>query len=245
MSDETQVATETENTVEPNEVAEVVTAEATEQAEPQVSEKDERGRAIARMERRINRKHAEAAAAHERVRMLEERLQSYEKDKPAEKVEVDLAEFESAVERRAAEKAAQAEFTKQCNAVAAKGKAEFPDFSESIANVAVEMPLFDRKGGATPAMQVVLEADNPPALLNYLGKNPDVVSELADLTPTQLSRRLDRIEREIAAAPKTSSAPKPLTPVKATATETGLASAKTDEEWARLREKELKERRAR
>lgn len=243
MTEETLVAATTEIPADQtNETPEVVTPEPAEQTEPQASDKDERDKAIARMERRINRKHAEAAAANERVRMLEERLAGFEKQQPAEKIEVDPSELEKTVIERAREIARAERFTEQCNAVAAKGRQEFPDFQDAVASVATEIPLFDRRGGPTPAMQVMLEADNPPALLHYLGKNPDVVSELADLSPTQIARRLDRIEREMSQKPKTSQAPKPLEPISAKAVSKD-PSEMTDKEFAEWRKRSIAQRR--
>jgi hypothetical protein len=248
MSEETQAApvAEAQNTAtEPtSQTPEVVTPETT--AEPeQASEQDERDKAIKRMERRINRKHAEAAEAKAERDWLKQRLEQYEAQRaPEEKQEVDPRDFERAVTQRAQEVAEAREFDRQCNEVAAKGAKKFPDFQDAVNTLTSELPLFDSKGAPTPAMRVVLEADNPPALLHYLGKNPDLASELADLTPTQLSRRLDRIEREMA-TPKTSNAPKPLEPVKAAASESGLSAAKSDQEWAALRDKDLQARRVR
>jgi hypothetical protein len=82
-------------------------------------------------------------------------------------------------------------------------------------------------------MQVVMEAEAPAAVLHYLGTNPDLAADLADLSPTQLARRLDRIEREMADAGKASvsSAPRPLTPVKASGSATKDPSQMTDAEY--------------
>lgn len=240
MSDQELVApvAETQNTAtEQTNELDVVTPEATAEVKEQTSEKDERDRAIKRMERRIDRKHAEAAVANERVRVLEERLASVEKAQPApEKVEVDPRELERVIEERTAERTRIQTLNKQCDAVAEEGKKKFKDFDVALAAVRAEIPLFDQKG-ATPALQVILEADQPAALLHYLGTNPDVVSELADLTPTQLARRLDRIEREMAAKPKTSAAPKPIEPVSGKATASLAYSPEmTDTQYAKWRE---------
>jgi chromosome segregation ATPase len=196
-------------------------------------EKDERDKAIARMERRINRKHAEAAEAKAERDFLREQLQKYEAQRePEETTEVDPKQFERAVSQKAAELAESREFDRQCNEVAAKGAKKFSDFQDAVNALTAELPLFDKRG-PTAAMKVVLEADKPEALLHYLGKNLDLASELADLTPTQLSRRLDRIEREMA-TPKTSAAPKPLDPVKPQATASNQPrDSDSVEEWMR------------
>jgi hypothetical protein len=91
-------------------------------------------------------------------------------------------------------------------------------------------------------MEVVLESDKPEALLYHLGKNPDLAAELTDLSPTQLARKLDRIERDMASAlkPKSSNAPKPLEPVKGVASDSELGPNLSDAEWMRRREAQIK-----
>jgi hypothetical protein len=214
MNTETAPVAEVENTAtdlpETEETAQAETPETDAEASPQESEKDWREAALKRAERRINKKHAEAAQERARADLLAERLAKYETQQTAEKVEVDPRDYETRVRAEAKEIARMERVNEQCTAIADEGAKKFPGFREAIASVAQDMPLFDRGGKPTAAMEVVLEADKPAALLSWLGKNPDVVADLADLTPTQLSRRLDRIERDMAAAPKTSAAPKPL-----------------------------------
>jgi hypothetical protein len=62
-----------------------------------------------------------------------------------------------------------------------------------------------------------------------------------------LAKRLATIERELGdkSKPKTSNAPKPLEPVKATSSDSDLGPGLSDAEWLKRREAQLKERRAR
>lgn len=212
------VDTTLNQSTDPTAAPEVVTPEATPEVDPAEAEKLERDKSIRRMERRIDRKHAEAAEAKARVSYLEEQLrQQAPRPTEEEPAPVTRVQFEQAVAERAKELSRIGRFNDQCDAIAAKGKKEFPDFTDTISSLSADLPLFDGRGQPTAAMQIVLEADNPSALLHYLGKNPDIASELADLTPIQLARRLDRIEREMKPTRSPSSAPKPLEPVKGTA----------------------------
>jgi chromosome segregation ATPase len=239
MTEETLAAPVAPAEIPATEITEPV-VETTEQTEAP-PEKDERDKAIARMERRINRKHAEAAEAKAERDFLREQLQKFESQKDPEEPEVDPKHIAREVERRAAQLAEAREFDRQCNEVAATGATKFKDFQSAVNALASELPLFGRDGSPTPAMKVVLEAEKPAALLYHLGKNPDLASELADLTPTQLSRRLDRIEREMA-TPKTSAAPKPLDPVKATASGSKEPKDMTDAEFAAWRRSQIAKR---
>lgn len=84
----------------------------------------------------------------------------------------------------------------------------------------------------------ILEADDPAALLHYLGSNPDAAAELHGLTATQAARRIARIEIEMGKAkePKQSNAPKPITSLKSTTKdEGGLSDSLSTEEWIKRR----------
>ena len=113
----------------------------------------------------------------------------------------------------------------RCDEVAAKGEKAFPDFAEKVKELSAELPIIDRQGRPTPTMEAILDSDDPARLSHYLGSNPEVAAELADLNPRQQARRLALIERDMDAQPerKPSSAPTPLTPVKP-----GAASAAPD-----------------
>jgi hypothetical protein len=217
---------------------EVAIPETPEEA-PELTDAERHAKTVKAMERRLNRKHAQAAQAEERARMLEERLARLEtpatKDEPA----VD----ENAIREKAREIARLERITEQSNEVYSKGKQKFTDFDDAIKAVIAETgPLIDSKGFPTAIGQVVLESDNPHVLLHHLGNNPDLAADLADLTPTQVARRIARIEAEMTAKPKTSAAPKPLGTVKPAAVTNDLSSDLDTAEWMRRREKQLRER---
>jgi hypothetical protein len=94
-------------------------------------------------------------------------------------------------------------------------------------------------------MEAVLDSDKPAELLYFLGKNPDLASELVGLSPAQLGRRIARLETQMAeqAKPKTSAAPRPLDPVRGGSSDNELRSDLSTDEWMRRREKQLQERR--
>jgi hypothetical protein len=195
-----------------------------------------------RMQRRIDRKHAAAATAMAENAYLKQQLdelrgtgKTEQKQETADPVA--LAREMSRIER----------FTEKANSLVAEGSKKHANYMGALKDLAAEVGDFVKPNGApSPFMEVVLEvAEKPSALLYHLGKNPDLASELADLSPIQLAKRLDRIERDLDAKPKTSNAPKPLEPVKGTATDSDLGSGLSDTEWLRRREAQLKERRGR
>lgn len=250
MTTETQVSPGEETqipTPEQAQTPEVATEETqaqdpqAESAEPESKEQ----RALKALERRLGKRTADVyreRAAREqletRLRELEQRLNPQQPEQP----QVD----ENVIETKAREIAQKALVTEKSNTVYQTGKKEFPDFDASLETVIQEAgPLIDRSGFPTALGQVVLEADNPAAVLNYLGKNPDVASELADLSPTQLARRMVSIEAKATAKPQTSSAPKPLSPVKPAAVMNELSSDLPIDEWMKRREQEARARRGR
>jgi hypothetical protein len=235
MIQETNVspAEETQNPsaelAETPEVANPENVESTEQnPAPEKSEESDVERERKRFQRRIDRRTAELYRERAEREALAQRLAQYEQQ-PREEAGKQPDPMELAREIAARER-----FDEKCNAIAEQGSKKFKDFDAALRTVAAEAgPLFDGKGKPTPLMQVVMEAEAPAAVLHYLGTNPDLAADLADLSPTQLARRLDRIEREMADAGKASvsSAPRPLTPVKASGSATKDPSQMTDAEY--------------
>ncbi len=96
--------------------------------------------------------------------------------------------------------------------------AEHPDYYE-VAR-APHVPITQEMA------EVILQADNPPAIAYYLGKNLAEAAEISRMSPLAQARAIGRIEMQLA-APKTpaappppptpvSKAPAPVTPLKAT-----------------------------
>lgn len=240
MSTETQVSPgeetliPTPEVVPPQAEAEESDLEVTPQETPEEAEGD---KTIKRMERRIARRTADLYQERARATQAEQRAQELEallrkqvpqETPPQEQVNpVELAKAIAKIERVA----------EKSNSVADKGRTQFKDFDAKLEAVIVEAgPLIERTGLPTPLGEAILEAEKPHALIHWLGANPEVASELKGLTPVQLGRRLDRIERDMAEArkPKTSTAPKPLEPVTPRAEATTLSRSGEDE-LAKLR----------
>lgn len=128
-------------------------------------------------------------------------------------------DIEQRVEQRAAEVATVREAAARANKVFEAGVKEFgaDAFKSSIAVVQEEAgPLYQRNGMPTALGEAITDSDNPAALLQHLGQNPEIAEELKGLSAAQLGRRIARIEASMSAAkePKASNAPKPLTAVK-------------------------------
>jgi hypothetical protein len=109
--------------------------------------------------------------------------------------------------------------------------AKVEGFDAAVDAVAEVIPFRDRAGRPTPFIEAVLDADNPPALLKYLGENPDEAEELADLTPAQLGRRLAKLESKLGAKKQTSAAPAPIRPVSGASKVTPDEARMSDAEW--------------
>ncbi len=177
-------------------------------------------------ERRINRKHAEAAQATERARNLEAQLQRYAEqqgdEQPAkrdEPIDVRAAARELLEQERIAERSHEikAALVKELGA---------DGFAETLQAVIEEAgPLADERGKWTPLGEAIADSENAVALLKHLKDNPDVAAGLEGLSATRLGKRIASIEASIAKKePQPSKAPKPLEPIKASG-KSGVPSA--------------------
>ncbi len=101
--------------------------------------------------------------------------------------------------------------------VKAGGKIE--GFKELVIKVTDEIPFFDRKGAPTAFLDAILECEDAPAVAAYLGENLDELDEFKGLTPSQMGRRLMKLEDKLQEDAKEarSAAPKPLSETKAKA----------------------------
>lgn len=218
---ETIVAPEqTQNAPAPAQTApEVATPEVASEAKPDAeqapSKEDDAEKARRAMQRRIDkrtadlyRERAQNEQLAQRIAALESRASGQPEQQPQQIDPVALAREISTVERT----------TEKANRIAEDGEKRFKtEFREALATVVEEAgALFDGKGKATPIGEVILEADDPAALLHYLGKNPDLAAELQGLSSAALGRRIGRIEAQMSApaAPKpVSKAPDPARPI--------------------------------
>jgi hypothetical protein len=259
MTTETQVPTiaETQNpATEPTETPEVVTPEATDDAglKPDSTEqptKTAEQLEVERLRRALTKRDRTQGKMHSELEQLRAQLARTQATPTPEETPEPAADIAAVVHREALTLAQQIaehkEFTAKCNTVAEQGKKAFSDFSDALNTLIEEAgPLVDPKTGFKTVLgEQILEADAPAALIHHLGKNPELAAELDGLTPGRLARRLERIERELSeqAKPKTSSAPKPLEPIKAASSDAKDPSAMTDAEFAAWRRRQIAQRR--
>lgn len=211
-------------------------------------------REISERDRKITKRDRTQGKLHLELQQLRQQATQVQPIAPAEPNEEDVAikpaDLRQAVQREALtlaqQIADQKEFDKQCNTVASQGKEKFPDFKDAL-NALIEEagPLVDPKTGwKTVLGEQILDSEAPAALIHYLGKNPEIAAELEGLTPGRMARKLLAIETKMNEKPKTSSAPKPLEPVRPAAASNDLSDDLSAEEWARRRNKELRARRS-
>ena len=166
--------------------------------------------AAKKAERELKKAHRVNSRLHQELntkQALPERTEEYEQNRNVE----DLAEYKSQVR----------EYARVANQLVSEGGKKFGGeeaFLGALSDLGREVGgLITKEQLPTPFMSALLEvAENPAGLLVHLAKNPDIAESLVDLSPLKLAKKLDRIEREMAdsSKPKSSSAPKPLEPVK-------------------------------
>lgn len=217
--------------------------------EPQPAKEDTEAekerKAIAAMQRRVNRLTAEKYAERAQREQYERELQQLRQGSEQPSHEPQAPFTRETVEREARALMEQQRFNDECNRLATEGRKAAPDFDAKLATLAsVTGPLFDDRGRPEPLLQAVLATDAPAKVMLHLAAHPDIAAELVDLTPLQQARRLGRIESELTAPRKTSSAPRPLEPVKAAAASNGEPDPADVTRWIAWRNKQERERRA-
>ena len=131
----------------------------------------------------------------------------------------------------AREIAALDKVTEQSNNVAKDGNKRFADFGTAL-NVVIEEagPLIHgdgrMQGRPTALGEAILDAEDPAALLHFLGSNPALADELSGLSPTQMGRRIERFEAQMKAKPvkPVSTAPAPIKPLQGSTTSASVKS---------------------
>jgi hypothetical protein len=251
MSTETNVAPEAETLNPASEQAvnpEVATPEADAEQPPDESQKpeeDPRDKTVKSLTRRVDRITAaryqaegRAQSAAQEAEQLRQRLAQYEQGETPQARQADPVALANEI-------ANIREVTAKSNAIAQKGEQRFGKdvFSKALAVVIEEagqlmVPVAPGASVARPSPlgEAILDADDPSAVLHYLGNNPDAAAELHGLSATQVARRIARIEIDLgkASEPKQSNAPKPITPVKsATKDDGGLSDNLSPDEWAK------------
>ena len=245
--EETQVAPDAATQNQASELAvtpEVATPEASTEQTEQPKEPDTADKAVKGLLRRVDRltaaKYQEQARAHQAAQeaeQLRQRLAQYEA--PSEREQL-TPESVLPIAQQLAHQLREQERTRETvSSVLSKGKS-LEGFDAACNTVNEVLPFYERNGAPSGFLRAVLEGDAPEKVLHYLGSNPDVAEELAGLSPTQVARRLDRIEQKLGepVAPKVSTAPKAIAPVRSAARDDGgLSDNLTTEEWIRRRNK--------
>lgn len=224
------VATETPEVVAPD-------TELEQEESPEAKAEAERQKAIKNLQRRVDRKHAQAAAAEERARLAEQRAAELEARLTGGNQDQEALTPEKVLpiaQQLAEQIAEQNKVRERIGSVLSKGKG-LEGFDAACNTVNEEVPFYDDKGRPTPFLREVLDCDSPHAVLHHLGNNPEIAAELAGLSQSQVARRLVKLEAELSkpAEPKQSTAPKPISPVKASADTGGLSDGLSPEEWRR------------
>jgi hypothetical protein len=210
--------TKTPETVEPGSTDdEGQKADSSEEAK---SEKTAEQKELERLRRQVTKSHRTQGRMHQETVELRERLAQLEQaqagmtdgDKPKAEIDpVKLAREIATIER----------VTEKANAVAKDGQKRFSDFNDALTTLREEAgDLFDKKGLPTAIGEAILDADDPAALIHFLGANDDLAAELEGLSPAALGRRIAKYEARMNAEPKAkplSKASEPIAPLKGTA----------------------------
>lgn len=173
------------------------------------------------------RRQAETAASE--VQAIRDQLARYQQGD----TEPQAQDVQSLVTQQAAKMVAEQTFNETCNKVYAAGKAEFPDFDASVANLQMV-------GVNRDFLELATTSDAGAKLLSYLGQasHLDEAARIASLPPVQMARELTRLEFKLAATPSkpVSNAPAPIKPIGAGgASDTSLRDELPMDEWLRRR----------
>jgi hypothetical protein len=212
-----------------------------EQAEE--TEADKQAKAIKAMQRRIDKRTRDLYAERAERERLEREIAGLKtpEEQPSEKPQ----DIDKLAEQRARELVEQQTLQSKIRATLDKGKS-LEGFNDAVNTAIEELGLLDRNGKPTQYLTALLDADAPHELLHYLGLHPEVADSLQGLPLTQFTRRLVKLEDELAKAkaPQVSAAPKPITPVSGAAASSDDPSKMTDKQFAEWRKKQIAARRA-
>lgn len=225
MTIENQVSSAPETQIPasvPTETPVVVEPEATDSAAPPEGDESEakpektaEQKEIERLRRQLTKRDRTQGKLYQEAQTYKQQLEQYAQQTPQEQGE--RREPQADPHQLAREIATVEKVTELSNKVAQEGRSKFKDFDSSLGTVIEEAgELIHPNGRPTAIGAAILESDTPAALIDFLGKNPDLASELEGLTPTQLGRRIERIEAQMkaAVAKPVSKASEPISPIK-------------------------------
>lgn len=247
VTTDTTVAPETETSEPPQDdkpegetVAEATQPEAKQEQKPELSEADKIKYA---MQKRIDRQTAKNAQMERELaelRTMVERSQPVKQnDEPQEDQFETTEEYLIAKGKHEAIKEYEAKAKKEKEAAEAREYAEkvakirqnfeaketefrksTPDYDDAVAVVNDYIGSANKDSMHVAVFRdFVMESDNPAPLLYRLGKEPDLIESMAEMTPIKFAKALVKLEMEIENAPKQSvtKSATPPTPVKGTA----------------------------
>ena len=182
----------------------------TEQAE----EKDPKEVELSRLRRQLTKAQRNNGRLSQQAQTLEQQLQQFQQN-PQERQEPQPREVVLSLAQQMAQQMREQE-TLQASVkkVMSEGQ-KLAGFDEACNTVNEEIAFYEN-GRPTAFLDAVMDSDAPAKLLHYLGSNPDLAAELADLKPAQLGRRIERIEAQMNAKPAgkpVSNAPAPAKPI--------------------------------
>lgn len=168
------------------------------------------------------------------------------------------AEIEQLAQQRAYEMAqgyvaSQSEqaFNARCNQIAATAKAQYQDFDAALANLSAagvlpngQLPMQQQTAQRT-FLETVTEFDEAPALLHYLGRNPEEAIQIASLRPAAMAARLSKIASKMTSPRAPSNAPPPVTTARGTSAPRAPTLDDKNismDDWIKLREENMKRR---
>jgi hypothetical protein len=203
-----------------------------------------RQRRITKLERNNARLHMEREQlARDLAAARQGQQQTTEQPQGEGGQQITREDFERVTRDRAAQMRQAEKLGESVDGMIERGRSGIDGFDAKVLALAEELPLYDmRTNSPTPALLALVECDAPEKVIAYLGENPDVAAELADLSPTRLARRLAQIEQQVAKPQSRlpSSAPKPLEPVKPAAASSVPDPAKDPAGWRKWRNETAK-----
>lgn len=129
------------------------------------------------------------------------------------------AQFAQRVDEAATTKAqlmaAQADWDRQCNAVADQGKKEFPDFDARLAAITSTINPQDQREvmAYNDVLAAAIETGAAHKVLYALGSDPGEYQRLMKLSPVKRAMELGTMASKLTNDPEPSKLPKPITPV--------------------------------
>lgn len=171
------------------------------------------------------KRHADTVA--QEAAQLREQLARYQQ---GEEVEHQPHDVQSQIKHEAQRMLAEQTFNDSCNKVYAAGKAEFPNFDQSVQNLHMV-------GVGRDFLELAVTSDASAKLIQHLGNDLDEAARIAALPPVQMARELTKLEYKLAQpvpAKPVSKAPAPINPIgSGGATDSGLRDDLSMDEWAR------------